>query len=307
MKTPRFRHSLAVAFVAALAAAFSPVLQALEQVNRPRVAFVPAEVTIDGVPRPDIGRAMADSFSAASLKRGNYRVFNMEPQAPPARLGKGRKSLPMLGNAVTGQVSGPKTADLDFLFSFNLIGDGDHFAFTMKKIRADTNEVLEAHELSTTGRLDRVFTLVPKALECVDARHLPPPFPVTQSPATIPSYTPPPAPAYVHAAPNGEVPLEWKNFDFSKVPKALIYRRVGSIAATVDPWRFCIINPLGSTGMMQTHDDVQVLWDNSTSVYAQLHVTGTDSGKVIANYGKNPSYHRLFPGDAVFGWAPPLQ
>jgi hypothetical protein len=59
--------------------------------------------------------------------------------------------------------------------------------------------------------------------------------------------------------------------------------------------------------MMRPHDDVQVLWDDSSSVYARLHVTGMDSGKVIADYGVNPSYHRLFPGDAVFGWAPPLQ
>ncbi len=280
-------------------------LVALEQTMRPRVAFVPAEITIDGVPRPDIGRAMADSFSAASLKRGNYRIFNLEPPAPPVRMGKGRKNLGMLGSAAPGQVSGPKPADLDFLFSFNLIGDGDRYSFTMKKIRADTNEVLEAHNLSTSGRLDRVFSLVPQALERVDVRHLPPSFPLSQSPAAVRETLTPPV--YVHAAPAEGVPLEWKNFDFSKVPKALIYRRVGSIMATNDPWRFCIINPLGSTAMMRPHDDVQVLWDNSTSVYAKLRVTGMDSGKVIADYGLNPSYHRLFPGDAVFGWAPPLQ
>ncbi|MDB6140563.1 MAG: hypothetical protein JWO94_3635 [Verrucomicrobiaceae bacterium] len=274
---------------------------------RPRVAFVPAEVSIDGVSRPDIARAMADSFTAASLRRGNYRVFSMESQAA-ARPGKGRKNLGNLGSsAVVGRISGPQPADLDFLFTFNLIGDGNRYSLTMKKVRADSNEVLEAHEFATAGRLDRVFTLVPQALERVDARHLPPSFPQSQSPAAVRATQ---QPAYVSTGAGSSsqaVPLEWKNFDFSKVPKALIYRRVGSIMATNDPWRFCIINPVGSSGEMRLNDDVQVLWDDTNAVYAKLHVSSMDSGKVIADYGHNPSYHRLFPGDSVFGWAPPVQ
>ena len=271
---------------------------------RPRVAFVPAEITVDGTPRPDIGRAMADSFSAASLKRGNYRVFNVEPR-PAGRAGKGRnKELGSLGSSATAKVSGPKPADLDFLFTFNLIGDGNRYALTMKKINAETNEVLEAHEFSTSGRLDKVFSLVPQALERVDARHLPPAFPLSQSPSAVRAAQP----VYVasHPAPQ-QVSIEWKNFDFSKVPKALIYRRVGSIMATNDPWRFCIINPVGPNTAMRMNDDVQVLWDDTSAVYAKLHVSSLDSGKVIADYGRNPSYHRLFPGDSVFGWAPPMQ
>ncbi len=275
---------------------------------RPRVAFVPAEVTIDGAPRPDIARAMTDSFTAASLKRGNYRVFNMDTQATAkgGRNGKARKNLGSLGAGVTGAVSGPKPADLDFLFTFNLVGDEGHYALTMKKLRAETNEVLEAHEFSTNGRLDRVFSMVPQALERVDARHLPPSFPVTQSPAYL--HPPEPVAAYAATSPRpAAVPLEWKNFDFSKVPKALVYRQVGSIMATNTPWRFCIINPVGSPNVIHPHEDLQVLWDNSTNVYAKLRVSSFDSGKVIADFGRTPSYHRLFPGDSVFGWAPPVE
>ncbi|MDB6117657.1 MAG: hypothetical protein JWO08_1438 [Verrucomicrobiaceae bacterium] len=274
--------------------------------QRPRVAFVPAEITIDGVPRPDIARAMADSFSAASLRRGNYRVFNMEPQAI-GRAGKGRRSLGNLGSgAVTGRISGPQPADLDFLFTFNLIGDGNRYSLTMKKLRAESNEVLEAHEFATAGRLDKVFTLVPQALERVDARRLPAAFPVSQSPTAIresqPAYT------YERAIPVSQpISPEWKNFDFSKVPKALVYRRVGSIMATNDPWRFCIINPADSRSSMDMNDDLHVLWDDSSAVYSRLHVSSMDSGKVIADFGRNPSYHKLFPGDSVFGWAPPVQ
>lgn len=307
----------ALAVLTAICMKFSPARAAgtgtaNELSLRPRVAFVPAEVTIDGAPRPDIARAMADSFTAASLKRGNYRVFNMDGQATakPGRNGRARKNLGSLGAGVTGAVSGPKPADLDFLFTFNLVGDEGHYALTMKKLRAETNEVLEAHEFSASGRLDRVFSMVPQALERVDARHLPPSFPVTQSPASLRSEEPVTAYAYHASAPAPAaqgVPLEWKNFDFSKVPKALVYRQVGSIMATNQPWRFCIINPVGSPNVIHPNEELQVLWDNSTSVYSKLRVSSFDSGKVIADFGRNPSYHRLFPGDSVFGWAPPVQ
>ena len=274
--------------------------------TRPRVAFVPSEITLDGSPRPDIARAMCDSFTSAALKRGHYRVFNMEPQAP-VKAGKGRKKqLDNLGANVSGKVSGPKPSELDFLFTFNLIGQDNHYALTMKKLQADTNEVLEAHEFTTTGRLDKVFSLVPQALERVDARKATPTFPLTQSPSAVREAN---SPSYAYQAAPSQSPqasLEWKNFDFSKVPKALVYRRVGSILATNDPWRFCIINPVGNS-VIHRNDDVQVLWDDTHDVYSKLRVSSFDSGKVIADYGRNPSYHRLFPGDSVYGWAPPLQ
>ena len=274
--------------------------------TRPRVAFVPAEITIDGTPRPDIARAMTDSFSSAALKRGNYRVFNMDPQLSAPKAGKGRKKqLDNLGSGVSGKVSGPKPAELDFLFTFNLIGDENHYALTMKKLRAETNEVLEAHEFTATGRLDKVFSLVPQALERVDARKPVPVFPLSQSPTSVreansTGY------AYGSSSSSSQVSLEWKNFDFSKVPKALVYRQIGSIMATNDPWRFCIINPVGNNTAMRQNDEVQVLWDDSRSVYSRLKVSHLDGGKVIADFGRNPSYHRLFPGDSVYGWAPPM-
>ena len=268
---------------------------------RPRVAFVPAEITIDGSPRPDIARAMTDSFSSAALKRGHYRVFNMDTQ-PAVKAGKNRKKLDNLGS--NGKASGPKPTDLDFLFTFNLIGDNDHYAMTMKKMQAETNEVLEAHQFSASGKLDKVFSMVPQALEKVDARKPTPIFPLTQSPAQVRESI-----AYygnAHPPQSQQVSLEWKNFDFSKVPKALVYRRIGSVMATNDPWRFCIINPVGNS-VMRPNDEVQVLWDDNHQVYSRLRISNLDSGKVIADYGRNPSYHRLFPGDSVYGWAPPLQ
>lgn len=286
---------------------------------RSKVAFVPSEVTINGAPRPDIGRALADSFSAAALKRGRLRVFNIDVPAAPVRVGKGRKNLAALGSnaataaATAGTVAAVTPRDLDFLYSFTLVGEGEAYALTLKKVRAENNEIVEAHEMKTQGRLDRIFAMVPLALDKIDARLYPPAFPRTQSPAEIRAAQPVVASAsssswgVCRPGTWSGIPPEYVDVDLSTVPKALTYQRLGSIAMANDPWRFAIINPVSGARIgRREHLDVQ--WDDGgPGVYSRLRVSGFDSGKVIADYGTNPSYHRLYPGDSVYGWAPPMQ
>jgi hypothetical protein len=51
-----------------------------------------------------------------------------------------------------------------------------------------------------------------------------------------------------------------------------------------------------------------VLYDDNGKIYADMKIANFDSGRVIADFGnKTPAHHKLFPGDEVFGWAPPLQ
>ena len=278
---------------------------------RSKVAFVPNEVTINGTPRPDIGRALADSFSAAALKRGRLRVFNIDTPVVPVRQGKGRKNLAHLGSATTtasGSVAAPAPRDLDFLYSFNLVGDGEVYSLTLKKVRAENNEIVEAHEMKTQGRLDRVFAMVPVALDKIDARLYPAAFPRTQSPAEIRGALPVVAAAWVcRPGTWSGIPPEYVDIDLSSVPKALTYQRLGSVVMANDPWRFAVITPV-SGARIARREALDVQWgDGGPGVYSRLHVSGFDSGKVIADYGSNPSYHRLYPGDSVYGWAPPMQ
>jgi hypothetical protein len=285
---------------------------------KPKVAFVPTDITINGVARPDIGRALADALCAGALKRGSYRVYNVESTRSVNRnkLRKKQQDGIALGSmplTLPSESPGGLPSALDYLISFNLVGDGDRYQFVLKKVRAIDQEVIEAHELSTTGRLDKVFGLVPQALDRLADSNRSPVFPRTQSPAEIRAAEPvvphiivPPAPMATRPGTWSGLPLEYVDVDFTKVPKALIYRRVGSIEATNEPWRFAIIRPISRSGFF-LNDSLHVLWDDTGGVYASLKVANFDSGKVIADFGGiTPSHHPLFSGDAVYGWAPPL-
>lgn len=312
-QSPALRLSPALAIIVACVGFAAPSRADTAELSlRSKVAFVPNDITINGLPRPDIGRALADSFSAAALKRGKCRVFNIDVPVVAVKPSKGKKNLGSLGAVTTskGGIGAPPSRDLDYLYTFNLVGEDDRYSLTMKKVRAENNEVVEAHEMSTTGRLDRVFLLVPQALDRIDAKLYPPAFPRTQSPAEIRSAVP----VIVRDAPSWNcrpgtwsgVPPEFADIDLSKVPKALVYQRLGSITAAIDPWRFAIITPTTSA-RIGTNELLDVQWgDGGPGVYSRLKVSGFDSGKVIADYGANPSYHRLYPGDSVYGWAPPV-
>jgi len=310
------------ALVIAFAAAAAPSRADTAELSlRSKVAFIPNDITIDGTPRPDIGRALVDSFSAAALKRGKYRIFNVE--APVAACPLKRKHLANAGaaEAIASQPPAPTMPkDIDFLYTFNLVGEGDRYSLTVKKVRAANNEVIEAQETSASGRLDRVFALVPTALDRIDAKLYPPAFPRTQSPAEVRAAVPvvvrDGGPAYFYEQGRlvnadarfwaGSVPTEFADVDLKTVPKALIYQRLGTICATNEPWRFAIINPHDARSL-NTNDALDVQWDDGgPGVYARLKVSSKDSGKVIADFGSNPSYHRLYPGDSVYGWAPPV-
>lgn len=311
--TSALRLSPALAIVIACIGFTAPSRAGTAELSlRSKVAFVPNDITVNGFPRPDIGRALADSFSAAALKRGKVRVFNLDVPVAAVKPSKNKKNLGSLGAVASakGGIVAPLSRDLDYLYTFNLVGEGDRYSLTMKKVRAENNEVVEAHEMSTSGRLDRVFAMVPQALDHIDARLYPPAFPRTQSPAEIRSAVP----VVVRDVPTWNcrpgtwsgVPPEFADIDLSKVPKALVYQRLGMIEAAIDPWRFAIIRP-ASGARIANSETLDVQWgDGGPGVYSRLRVSGFDSGKVIADYGANPSYHRLYPGDSVYGWAPPV-
>ncbi len=308
-KTTALSLSSTVALIAACVGIAAPSRADTGALSlRSKVAFVPNDITINGQPRPDIGRALADSFSAAALKRGKYRIFNIEPPAPVRPIKVRKRDLQAVGAPVPAQVSimPPVPKDVDFLYTFNVVGENDRYAITMKKVRAENNEVLEAHDLSTSGRLDRLFAIVPQALDQIDAKLYPPAFPRTQSPEEIRAPMVYGDQRYSRGRYHDVSPA-FANVDLTKVPKALIYQRLGTICATNEPWRFAVINPVGPYRVAESeHLDVQ--WnDGGPGVYARLKVSSHDSGKVIADYGSNPSYHKLYPGDGVYGWAPPMQ
>jgi hypothetical protein len=275
--------------------------------ERPKVAVVAADVTLDGAPRPDVARALADSFSAGLLKSGDYRVFQPAASTTAKVKGKGRKSDMQLGTASTAQ---EWPVDLDYLFQFNLVGHEGAYRFTLKKIRNSTKEVLDVHELSSSGGMEKVFAMVPDALKKLNPKPVARPAwePRTQSPAALAA----PRIAWARDSQvsgnasywSGSTP-EVAAVDLSKVPKALTYQRVGSIQMINEAWKFCIIKPTSPVKLGLRHP-LHILYDEDGKIYANLRVANFDGGRVIADYGTTPGFHRIFPGDEVFGWATPM-
>jgi hypothetical protein len=285
--------------------------ETIAMAERAKAGVVFNDVTVDGVARPDVGQSLSDSFAAALLKSGDYRVFQLDAH-PKA---KGKRGDPTLGSTPMSM----SNQNVDVTFAFNLVGQADQYRFTLKKIRNSDKEVLEVHELVTRGTVDRVYGLVPQVLMRLQAKKKETPsFPRTQSPAQLaaPIYSAPPAvaPAPIETSGNSSywasrsAPREnLDNIDFSKIPKALVYQSIGSVQAINENWKFCVIRPK-ETMRLRANDSIHVLYDDNGKIYADMKIANFDSGRVIADFGnKTPVHHKLFPGDEVFGWAPPLQ
>jgi hypothetical protein len=278
--------------------------------EKSKVSLMALDVTLDGDPRPDVGRALSDAFSAAMLKKGTYRLFSSETSRPARPLQPKAGELSLAASPAAASKSAP---DVDFWFTFNLVGEANRYALSVKKIDAKTQEVLSAQELTATGQLEKVMALAPQALEKLEVRKRVAPFPMTQSPSEVRAAQPatrsttstPSKPSHRSPGTYMGVPPEYADIDLSNVPKALVYRRVGSIETTNQPWKFAVVKPLDGKGL-GVSETVQVLWDDNSKTYSSLKVGSWDTGRAIADYGHNPSHKALFRGDAVYGWAEPL-
>lgn len=271
--------------------------------ERPRLALYAEDVMIDGQPRLDLARALADSLSAALLKREQVRVFSLESAA-------GRDATGMLGlpqESKANRVNRLLDEGLDYILTFSVMGLGDECLMSVKKTRARTHEVIEARQYTSRGREAGLFRLIDSIVEDVDPRpKAPDPFPRTQSPATL---APTPPSEFV-VIPEGQPYDPWKQnvapeHDLTTVKKALVYRELGTVNHIDNTWKFCIIRPVAGTDFAE-HDPLHVLWDEG-DVYAALRVCAIERGAIVADMGKTPDHHPLFRGDKVFGWAPPLK
>ncbi len=281
--------------------------------QKPKVAILAEDVTVDGTRRPDLGRALADSLSTNLLRRGQMRVFNLTSEETAS--GTQKLNLPQNGRTQAPMMD----KDVDYLLSFNLFSNANEHRLTVKKTRMETSELIASHQFFAYGRVSDVFALVNKIADRVDPLPVRHAFPATQSPAAIRAaqpdawqraqsfwagdYANPTSPAYDPWRANLAAQHDLKN-----VPKALVYRELGSIQHIDNTWKFTIVRPVKGVEL-RTNDPLHVLYDEG-DVYANLRVGTVEREGVVADYGggMTPEHHKLFNGDKVFGWhTPPVE
>lgn len=276
--------------------------------EKPKVAILAEDVTVDGTRRPDLGRALADSLSTNLLRRGQVRVFNLTTEETKS----GTQTL-----AVTKEDAVKTPAldkDIDYLLSFNLFSNANEHRLTVKKTRVSTSELVDSQQFFTYGRVSDVFSLVSKVADRVDPLPVRHNFPATQSPAAIRAAQPDPLPyqtfwAGDYANPASPAYDPWRanvaaQYDLKNVPKALIYRELGSIQHIDNTWKFTIVRPVKGVEL-RANDPLHVLYDEG-DVYANLRVGTVEKEGAVADYGgMTPEHHPLFKGDKVFGWHTP--
>lgn len=276
--------------------------------EKPKVAILAEDVTVDGTRRPDLGRALADSLSTNLLRRGQMRVFNITTEETST----GTQTLALPKDAQTKAPVMDK--DVDYLLSFNLFSNSNEHRLTVKKTRVSTSELIDSHQFFTYGRVSDVFSLVGKVADRVDPLPVRHAFPATQSPAEIRANQPDPTPYQSFWAgdyTNPAIPAydPWRanlvaQYDLKNVPKALIYRELGSIQHIDNTWKFTIVHPVKGVEL-RPNDPLHVLYDEG-DVYANLRVGTVEREGAVADFGgRTPEHHPLFKGDKVFGWHTP--
>jgi hypothetical protein len=284
----------------------------VKSAEKPKVAIFAEDVTVDGARRPDLGRALADSLSTNLLRRGQIRVFNLSIEETKT----GTQTLRAPNDAGINHL-GPTALDqdIDYLLSFNLFSNANEHRLTVKKTRVATSELVDSHQFFTYGRVSDVFSLVNKIADRVDPLPVRHAFPATQSPAAIRAAQPDPYPpqhsfwAGDYTNPASPAYDPWRanqmaQYDLKNVPKALIYRELGSIQHIDKTWKFTVVRPVKGV-QLRTNDPLHVLYDEG-DVYANLRVGTVEKAGAIADYGgATPEHHPLFNGDKVFGWHTP--
>jgi hypothetical protein len=244
----------------------------VKSAERPKVAIYAEDVTVDGTRRPDLGRALADSLSTTLLRRGQVRVFNLTTEETKT----GTQTLAMTKD--TERKEPVLDKDIDYLLSFNLFSSTNEHRLTVKKTHVATSELIDSHQFFTYGRVSDVFALVSKIADRVDPLPVRHAFPATQSPAAIRAAQPDPTPYQTFWAGDYTNPASpaydpWRanlaaQYDLKNVPKALIYRELGSIQHIDNTWKFTVVQPVKGV-QLRTNDPLHVLYDEG-DVYADL-------------------------------------
>jgi len=122
-----------------------PLLPDEEFSSRPKVAIMEVSVALDGESRPELGRSCADTLIAGFLRAGTVDVIDAG-----SRLGN--------TNPVSA-VEAARQATCELLYVPTLVGQGNFYRMTVRKLLIPSGKVEQIHEETTTGGPGSLFEL----------------------------------------------------------------------------------------------------------------------------------------------------
>jgi|GEM_PF-3824730 hypothetical protein len=219
--------------------------------GKPKIAILPAKITVNGLPRPDLGQSLSDIINARLLLNSSIELLDAstltpdpEPPAPdpaaaPPTPGKTVTALstpaePLPAPVRSAPASGPtptpaqsvvaagKAIGADFVVLPTVIGIGNEFRLTLREIQIPDGKIISIiHEKTSTG-LKGLYALADNhAFRLIPPR--PPVARVHTGPTIIDHPTPPPPPA--------PAPPPVSEQDIATAPKALANISPAKLAA----------------------------------------------------------------------------
>ena len=188
--------------------------------GKPKIAILPARITVNGLPRPDLGQSLSDIINARLLPNSSIELLDtstLTPDPEPAALDSAA-APPTPGKTVTAistpvepmpalpgrtapapppaqsVVAAGKAIGADLVVLPTVIGIGNEFRLTLREIQIPDGKIIAIiHEKTSTG-LKGLYALADNhAFRLIPPR---PPVPrVHTGPTIIDHPTPPPPPA----------------------------------------------------------------------------------------------------------------
>lgn len=270
-----------------------------------RVAIVQPSVSLDGVGRPELARAVADALVSDFLKNGSVEVIDVGNR-PVEELTRGAGQTPVC----------------DVAFVPTVVGHRGEYHMTVRRILLPSGKIEQLYEDRTTGSLPGLMEMTARL-----ARQLVPPPPPEPPPPPSPppprmrtriwmDAPPPPPPTRsstpaAQSRPRAARPASASSSSASRpshttqveANPSLELETVGRLVSFHPEYSFCVIRPTPGRRRLTAGTHVFIRVEGVSRPTVRAIVRNSEGGQVIADYvaKDNPP---LVPGAQVYGWVP---
>lgn len=302
--------------------------------NKLPVLVIPGEVTIDGIPRPDLGRAFSDSISGSLLKTKAFTIIDYISKSSQGQEIKRETAVQHFIPEFTIEQSVGKTAAL-YAFIPRMIAEEDYFRLSIKKLRVSDREIINVYEASTVSpESSAMFELLNSAIRLVmldvyrEKLHqskskrrgviemeIPKIRPALDPKSPKPNSKPAPKtlaiepPAHLSSS-NNQPPSTEENKISAEtetkktnesVEKEKEAEYAGRVRAVNIEWHFCIIES-AQADTLQVNDELIVSPSSPVKPIGKLRISKVEGNQIVADAQGDIALSGVKPGFKVFTW-----